>query len=82
MENNARLLIYQGIIQYLLESTKYTLKNIADLSDTPVKEIQEIFHNESLTIDLSGELGLIKLYHIIRETHIKMSTLDPFEIKA
>ena len=32
MENNSKLLVYKGIIQYLLESTHYTLKNIADLS--------------------------------------------------
>ena len=65
MENSSKLKIYKGIIQYLLESTNYSLKNIADLSHTSIKNISSIYCDEILPKDFSSELDLVKLYQII-----------------
>jgi hypothetical protein len=42
MEKTTKTQIYKGMIQYLLESTNYTLKNIADLTDSSLKNIRLI----------------------------------------
>ncbi|CEG62181.1 conserved protein of unknown function [Legionella micdadei] len=65
MENTSKLHIYRGIIQYLLESTNYTLKNIADLCDTSIKNIHSIYCDEILPANFASELKLIKLYEFI-----------------
>lgn len=43
MENNSKLLIYKGIIQYLLDETGYTLKHIADLSSSHINNLRSIY---------------------------------------
>lgn len=65
MERNAKLQIYKGIIQYLLESTNYTLKNIADLAGAPLDKIRAIYCHDSATSNFKLELQLLKLYQIV-----------------
>jgi hypothetical protein len=67
VESNSKVLIYKGIIQYLLESTRYTLKNIADLSDTSIKNIRSIYCDDQMPSNFSSELHLVKLYQLILE---------------
>ena len=69
MESNAKLQIYKGMIQYLLESTNYNLKNIADLTNSSIKIIQSIHCAAVIPDDFSSELQLVKLYHIILESN-------------
>lgn len=62
-----KLQIYKGIIQYLLESTSYTLKNIADLSNVPIETIRSIYYEDRFSLNISSEFTLINLYRIILE---------------
>ena len=48
MTKHAKLQIYQGIIQYLLDSTDYDLKNIAVLSNASIKMIRTIYDGHAL----------------------------------
>jgi hypothetical protein len=67
MENCSKLQIYKGMIQYLLDSTDYTLKRIASFSNSSIKNIRSIYHYGQIPPDFTQELGLIQLYQIILE---------------
>lgn len=69
-KNDYRLEIYKAMIQYLLESTSYTLSDIAELSDSSIKNIQSIYCNDLMPADFSSESHLIKLYHFVLELKI------------
>jgi len=66
MEKNYKLQIYQNIIQYLLESHPFTLKNIADLSNASVETIQCIYSENNLPKNFSG-ISLILLFKMTIE---------------
>ena len=70
MNQNSKLQIYKGIIQYLLETTHYNLNNIADLSNTSIKSIRSIYCEEYIPPNFSSELQLVKLYHAILELNL------------
>lgn len=65
MERNCKLTIYKGMIQYLLESTNYTLKNIADHTGASIQHLRSIYIGDQVPLVFSSELQLIKLYHKI-----------------
>ena len=71
MNQNSKLQIYKGIIQYLLETTHYNLNNIADLSNTSIKSIRSIYCDEHIPPNFSSELQLVKLYHAILELNLQ-----------
>ena len=71
MNQNPKLQIYKGIIQYLLEATHYNLNNIADLSNTSIKSIRSIYCEEYIPPNFSSELQLVKLYHAILELNFQ-----------
>lgn len=66
---NAKLQIYQGIIQYLLDTTNYTLKNIADLSSCSIKSIRCIYCEGFLPDNFPSEIQLLRLFQMILEIH-------------
>ena len=68
---NIKLKIYKGMIQYLLKSTNYTLENIADLSNSSIKNIRSIYRGDSIPASFASELQLVQLYHLILEFEIK-----------
>jgi len=68
-KQNVKAQIYKGMIQYLLETTPYTIKNIADLSHSSVKTIRTIFRSEQIPMHFSSELNLLNLYHMTIEFH-------------
>lgn len=70
MQQNPKVQIYQGMIQYLLESTHYTLKNIADLSNSSMKNIRSIHCEGLIPPVFASELQLVKLYQMVLETNI------------
>ncbi len=75
MTINSKLKIYQGIIQYLLDSTGYDLENIAALTNSSIKNIRSLYRgNEIPTNFSSSEKHLVQLYQIILELHIKQGT--------
>ena len=70
MKANPKVQIYKGMIQYLLESTHYNLKSIADLSNSSIKNIRTIYCDERIPANFSSELQLVKLYHAILEFNV------------
>lgn len=70
MQQNPKIKIYQGMIQYLLESTQYTLKNIADLSNSSMKNIRSIHCDGLMPSGFSSELQLVKLYQMVIEVNV------------
>lgn len=71
MENYSKLQIYRGIIQYLLDSTNYSLKNIAELSSSSVEHIRSIHCQNILPVNFFSESHLVKLYQIVLDIHPK-----------
>ena len=69
MESNAKIQVYKGMIQYILESTHYNLKNIADLINSSTKHICSIHCAAIMPDDFQSELQLIKLFQIIFESN-------------
>ncbi len=70
MEEHSKLPIYKGIIQYILDSTGYTLKNIAEFSNASVTSIRSIHRNGLPPSNFKSELQLVKLYQIILEINM------------
>lgn len=67
MEHHSKLSIYKGMIQYILDSTHYTLKNIAQLSHTSLDNIRMIYCNDFVPNNFKSDVDLMKLYQIILE---------------
>lgn len=67
MENNPKQQIYKGIIDYILHSTNYTLKSIAELTNTSIKTIHSIYSSEKKPLDSKSEFALLRLYQIVLE---------------
>lgn len=65
MENSSKLQVYKGMIQYLLETTNYTLKRIATLSNSSIKNIRSIYSYDQIPPDFPEERQLVQLYQII-----------------
>lgn len=70
MENNFRLQICKSIINYLLESTNYTLKDIAALLNCSIRQLRSIYFDELMPTNLHCERDLVRLYHLILELNI------------
>lgn len=71
MNMSSKLQIYKGIIQYLLDSTDYSLKRIAALSNCSIKQIQFIHRYDQIPPDFTTEHHLVKLYLIILDLEKK-----------
>ncbi|HFS5637821.1 TPA: hypothetical protein ACPSKY_003041 [Legionella bozemanae] len=67
MTNHPKLQIYQGIIQYLLDSTGYDIKSIASLSNASIKSIRALYQGQEMPTNFSSEMELVKLYQMILE---------------
>ena len=74
MQQNTKVQIYQGMIQYLLESTHYTLKNIADLSHSSMKNISSIQCDGLIPPVFASELQLVKFYQMVLEVNINKNS--------
>lgn len=72
MTNHPKLQIYQGIIQYLLDSTGYDIKNIAALSNASIKSIRTIYEGIGMPVNFAAsEKQLVQLYQMILELNTK-----------
>lgn len=67
MKHNSKLIIYKEIIQFIVDETPYTLKNIAELSNTSINKIRSIYCQNILPDDFKSEIQLLKLFQIILE---------------
>ena len=81
MENRSKLQIYQGIIQYILDSTNYNLKNIAELSNSPIEHLRSIHCQNIVPADFFSESQLVKLYQIILDIHPKKNRQSKFIVQ-
>ncbi|WP_133128637.1 hypothetical protein [Legionella nagasakiensis] len=70
MEHHTKLIIYKGMIQYILDSTHYTLKHIAQLSSASLDSIRAIHCHDLLPISFKSEVQLLKLYQIVLEVNM------------
>jgi hypothetical protein len=71
LQPNTRVQIYKGIIQYLLESTNYNLKNIAELSNSSLKHLRSLHCQNMRPTDFLSESQFVKFYQIILDIHPK-----------
>lgn len=62
MFHNQKIVIYRGMIQYLLDSTNYSLQRIANLSNTSIAHLQLIYRCNRLPKNSKVELNLLKLF--------------------
>lgn len=60
-----KIVLYKGIIQYLLDSTKYSLQRIANLSNSPISHLQMIYCHDRLPQNSNVELNLLKLFILL-----------------
>ena len=70
MEHQSRLTIYKGMIQYILDSTSYTLKHIAQLSHLSLDNIRAIYCHDLLPNSFKLEVQLLQLYQIVLEINM------------
>lgn len=75
MGNDSKLLIYKGIIQYLLNETGYTLKHIADLSSSHVNSLRSIYCDGVLPETFMSEHQLVSLYQFVLDIRINARPL-------
>ena len=71
----SKVQIYQGMIQHIIESTNYTLQDIAELSSSSTKNLRSIYSDNLIPPNFSAELQLVTLYRIILEVQINESDL-------
>ncbi len=62
---NPKVNIYKSMIQYFLDSTDYSLKRIAHLSNSSIQNIQAIYRYNEMPEDFKEELDLVRLYLMI-----------------
>lgn len=74
MDQEQRPTIYKEMIQYILNSTNYTLKNIAEFTNCSVTTIYTIYKEAILPKEFKSELELIKLYHLVIDISITKKT--------
>lgn len=70
MDHQLKLNIYKGMIQYILDSTHYTLKNIAELSGSSLDIIRAIYCHNLVPNNFKLEMKLLKLYQIVLEINM------------
>ena len=65
MYNDHKIGIYKGIIQYLLDTTTYTLQQIANLSNSTIQHLHSIYFHTRLPSNSDVDLNLLKLFIIL-----------------
>ncbi len=70
MDHPSKLNIYKGMIQYILDSTNYTLKHIAQLSHSSLDSIRAIYCHDHLPSGFKSEVQLLKLYQVVLEVNM------------
>lgn len=75
MYSSTKLQIYKGMIQYILDSTQYTLKRIAALSNSSISNIRAIYHYDEIPPNFPEEFQLVQLYQIILELEKKQRAI-------
>ncbi|MDQ5884571.1 MAG: hypothetical protein QG556_911 [Pseudomonadota bacterium] len=81
-KSHPKLKIYQGIIQYLLDSTSYDMKSIAALSNASIKNIRTIYQGIEIPSNFyASEKNLVQLFQMILELNNKQQNCLKFVVK-
>ena len=75
MECKFKVNIYKGIIDYLLSSTHFTLRDIANHTGSSISNIRSIYLDQKLPPHFSSERSLIRLYQIVLEIQTNKNKL-------
>jgi hypothetical protein len=67
VEVNEKLQLYKEMILYLLKSTRYSLRNIADLSDCSLMHLQSIYLEGRIPENFGAGRNLMRLYQFVLE---------------
>ena len=70
-----KVIIYKGIIDYLLSSTHFTLKDIANHTGAPISSIRSIYHDQMIPSHFLSEIALTRLYQIILDIQMNKNKL-------
>ncbi|CZP96131.1 TPA: hypothetical protein U2K26_003431 [Legionella pneumophila] len=70
-----KVTIYKGIIDYLLSSTHFTLKDIANHTGAPISSIRSIYHDQTIPPHFLSEIALTRLYQIILDIQMNKNKL-------
>ncbi|HAT9314950.1 TPA: hypothetical protein JBB95_03470 [Legionella pneumophila subsp. pneumophila] len=62
MFHEQKIIIYKGIIQYLLDTTNYSLQRIANLSNSSLVHLQLIYQHNRMPKESKVEMNLLKLF--------------------
>jgi hypothetical protein len=71
MFQDQKVMIYKGMIQYLLNTTNYSLQRIANLSSSQLAHLQLIHHHNRIPKETNVELNLLKLFTIVIDMELK-----------
>lgn len=71
MFHDQKIYIYRGIIQYLLDSTNYSLTRIANLSNSSIEHLQQLYQDHRLPKEKNVEINLLKLFITIIDMELK-----------
>ncbi|MDQ5884486.1 MAG: hypothetical protein QG556_826 [Pseudomonadota bacterium] len=79
---NAKVNIYKGMIEYVLETTDYNLKRIAHLSNSSIGNIKMIYSYGEIPEDFKEEMDLVRLYMMILDMQRKRNEFRPYKLYA
>ena len=73
MKNNTnKLQIYKHMIQYLMDTTNYSLIDIASLTNANIKTIEEIWNYHTPQLHYNSEHKLVNLFRTIFEINLNI----------
>ena len=66
MNSDLKIVIFQNMIQYLLETTDYSLERIANLSNVSLKNLRDLQEGADGVINVRrAEINVLKLFTLI-----------------
>lgn len=71
--------IYKGMIDYLLSSTHFSLKDIANHTGSPISSLRSIYYDQTIPSLFSSEIALTRLYLIILDIQMNRNKLHSDE---
>ncbi|CDZ76718.1 hypothetical protein BN59_00992 [Legionella massiliensis] len=81
MFHDQKISIYKGIIQYLLDSTEFSLQRIANMSNSEICHLQLIYNHNRLPKHGKVELNLLKLFSLVVDMELKGEWKARVELK-
>ncbi len=61
---NIRQSVYQGMVSFIQQTTRYNLKDISKVIQEPYENVRHIMRGQAYPVNHDAELNLAKLYAI------------------